>query len=67
MPDINVARFMIEAAQIALTCEKYSYMDKDYCSDEHGHNCPFSAKGGCVFIRNWAVIPCELLKRGEEE
>lgn len=62
MQDINIAGFMTEAAQIAQTCEKHSYMDIDYCADENGHKCPYSAAGGCVFNRNWAVIPCELLK-----
>ena len=63
MQDINIARFMTEASQIALTCEKHSYMDNNYCTDEHNNKCPYSAKGGCVFNRNWAVLPCELLKR----
>ena len=66
MEDINIARFMTESTQIALTCEKYSYMDNDYCADEHNKICPYSTMGGCVFSKNWAIIPCELLKRGEK-
>lgn len=63
MEDINIARFMTEALQIALTCEKYSYSDINYCEDENGNKCPYSANGGCVFQQNWDVLPCELLKR----
>ena len=63
MEDINIAIFMTEALQIALTCEKYSYADINYCEDENGNKCPYSANGGCVFQKNWDVLPCEILKR----
>lgn len=63
MSDINIARFMTESMKIAHICEKYSYADNDFCGDEKGNKCPFSAKGGCVFSKNWDVLPCELLRR----
>lgn len=63
MKDINIAKFMTEASQIALICEKHSYADIDYCTDDKGNKCPFSAKGGCVFQKNWSILPCEILKR----
>ena len=63
MTDINIARFMTEAMEIANICKNHSYADINYCEDEKGNKCPYSANGGCVFQKNWDVLPCELLKR----
>lgn len=60
---IDLNNFMESAKIIAETCIRFSYADVDYCADERGNKCPFSQKGGCIFAHQWAVFPCELLRR----
>ena len=60
---MNIDIFMRESARIARICSNHSYMDKDFCEDETGHRCPYSERGGCVFSKQWDILPCEILKR----